>query len=174
MEKSAFNKILLNTAFCCMVIDSKIDNREVSKIIYMCKKTHMYKDFNFQDEINALISMINNGAKEFVTYYLDMVKSASLTEKQELLLIDFAINTIKADDRIKFAEVKFFKIIRPYLNVSNEKIISDFPDTGQFLVKGKISESFMKKITTMYLDNIELPKFEFISSFDNGSNDKSL
>jgi hypothetical protein len=138
----------------------------------MCKKTPFYKDFNFQNEINCLITLINKGAKEFITYYIDMIKSALLTEKEELLLIDFAINTIKADEKIKFSEVKFFKIIRPYLNVSNEKISSVFPDTGQFLVKGKLSESFLKKVTTMYLDNIELPQFDFITSFENGSNEK--
>ena len=172
MEKTAFNKILLNTAFCCMVIDSKIDSREVTKIITLCKKTPYYKDFNFQEEINGLICLINKGAKEFIAYYLEMIKNASLTEKQELQLIDFAINTIKADERIKFSEVKFFKILRPLLNVSNDKIINVFPDTGQFLVKGQLSESFLKKVTTLYLDNIELPRFEFITSFDNGSTDK--
>ena len=172
MEKTSFDKLLLNTAFCCMVIDSKIDKREVAKIITMCKKFLFYKDFNFQDEINALLSEINKGAKVFLSYYLEMLNKAVLTEKQELQLIEFALNTIKADEKIKFSEVKFFKMIRPILKISNDRILDAFPDIGQFLVKGKLSESILRKITTMYLDNIELPQFEFISLLEKGSPDK--
>jgi uncharacterized tellurite resistance protein B-like protein len=169
MEKVTFNKLLLNTAFCCMVIDSKIDKREVATIMSMCKKTPYYKHFNFEVEINALVTKINQGPKEYISSYLEMINNAALSENQELQLIEFALNTIKADEQIKFSEIKFFKIIRPCLKISNERILDVFPDIGQFLVKGKLTESFIKKITTLYLDNIELPKFEFISLFEDDS-----
>ena len=172
MEKISLDKLLLNTAFCCMVIDSKIDKREIAKIVSMCEKSHYFKNFNFQEEINILVNKINNGAKVFISYYLNMLDKALLTEKQELQVIHFALNTIKADEQIKFAEVNFFKIIRPNLKISNEKILAAFPDIGQFIVQGKLSDTFLKKVTTLYLDNIELPKFDFISLIDKSTNDK--
>jgi len=163
METISFDKLLLKTAFCCMASDGNIDNREIALIKSMCEKSALFKDFNFQEEINSLVSKINTRGKEFISYYFDLLGKSTLTEQEELTLIDFAIKTIKADEQIEFSEVKFFKNIRHRLKVSDDSILAVFPDIEQFLEEDIVTESFLDKITNQYLEAAELPQFELIS-----------
>lgn len=163
METLSFDKLLLKTAFCCMASDGNIDKRETAIIKSMCEKSPLFKDFNFQEEINSLVSKINTRGKEFITYYFDLLGKSTLTEQEELTLIDFAIQTIKADEQIEYSEIKFFKNIRHRLKVSDDSILAVFPDIEQFLEEDIVTESFLDKITNQYLEAAELPQFELIS-----------
>ena len=163
MEHISFDKLLLKTAFCCMASDGNIDNREITLIKSMCEKSSLFDDFNFQDEINKLVTKINTNGKNFISYYFDLLKANSLTEKEELTLIDFAIQTIKADEKIEYSEIKFFKNIRHRLQISDENILAVYPDIEQFLEEDIITESFLDKLTNQYLDLAELPTFEHIN-----------
>jgi uncharacterized tellurite resistance protein B-like protein len=125
-----------------------------------------------EEEINNLVTKLNTKGKEFISYYFDLLKHSVLTEQEELTLIDFAINTIKADDQIEYSEIKFFKVIRHNLKISDEKVLAVYPDIEQFLEQDIISESYLEKITNQYLETAELPQFELIHSFDTGSLDK--
>lgn len=83
-----------------MAADGNIDNREISLIKSLCKKSPLFANLNFQEEINLLVGKINTGGKAFIQYYFDLLKEANLTEHEELTLIDFAIQTINADEQI--------------------------------------------------------------------------
>ncbi len=171
MDTVTFDRLLLKTAFCCMASDGNIDKREITIIKSMCEKSSFFKEMNFQDEINVLVSKINASGKEFISYYFELLKNADLSEQDELTLIDFAINTIKADDQIEYSEIKFFKVIRHNLQISDEKIVSAYPEIESWLEQDIITESYLEKITKQYLDSAELPQFELIISLDNGSLD---
>lgn len=166
MNAKSFDKMLLKTAFCCMASDGHIDNREIALIQSMCENSQLFKDFNFQEEINILVSKINTSGKEFISYYFDLLEKSILTEAEELTLIDFAIQTIKADEKIEYSEIKFFKNIRHRLKVSDENILMAFPDIEEFLEEDIVTESFLDKITNQYLEVADLPKFELIN-FEN-------
>ena len=163
MDTISFDKLLLKSAFCCMASDGHIDNREIALIKTMCENSPLFKDFNFQEEINTLVNKINIRGKEFISYYFDLLSKSTLTEKEELTLIDFAIQTIKADEQIEYSEIKFFKNIRYRLKVSDEKVLAVFPDIEQFLEEDIVTESFLNKITSQYLEVAELPQFDLIS-----------
>ena len=163
METISFDKLLLKTAFCCMASDGNIDKREIALIKSMCEKSPLFKDFNFQEEINSLVNKINTRGKEFISYYFDILGKSELNEKEELTLIDFAIQTIKADEQIEYSEIKFFKNIRHRLKISDSNILAVFPDIEEFLEEDIAKESFIDKITSQYLEAAELPQFELIS-----------
>ena len=171
MDTISFDKLLLKSAFCCMASDGNIDNREIALIKKMCENSPLFKDFNFEEEINTLVNKINTRGKEFIYYYFELLSKSNLTEKEELTLIDFAIQTIMADDKIDYSEIKFFKNIRHRLKISDENIIAVFPDIEQFLEKDIITESFLDKITNQYLEAAELPQFELISIDTSSLND---
>ena len=97
MDTISYDQLLLTTAFCCMASDGYIHKREIALIKTMCEKSKLFKDFNFQEEINSLVKKINTRGKEFITYYFELLDQSVLTEKEELTLIDFAIQTIKPD-----------------------------------------------------------------------------
>lgn len=163
METISFDKLLLKTAFCCMASDGNIDKREIALIKSMCEKSTLFKDFNFLEEINSLVSKINTRGKEFISYYFDLLGKSNLSEKEELTLIDFAIQTIKADEKIEYSEIKFFKNIRHRLKIDDENILAVFPEIEQYLEEDIITESFLDRIKKQYLEIAELPKFELIS-----------
>jgi uncharacterized tellurite resistance protein B-like protein len=163
MDTISFDKLLLKSAFCCMASDGHIDNREIALIKSMCEKSPLFKNFNFQEEINSLVSKINTRGKEFISYYFDLLGKSTLTEQEELTLIDFAIQTIKSDEQIEYSEIKFFKNIRHRLKVSDDNILAVFPGIEQFLEEDIVTESFLDKITNQYLEVAELPQFELIT-----------
>jgi len=160
---TTFDKLLLNTAFCCMAADGNIDKREIALIKSLCEKSSLFENLDFQSEINQLIDKINEGGKQFIQHYFDVLKQSQLTEEEELTLIDFAIQTINADEQIEYSEIKFFKNIRHRLKVSDEIILEHFPYIEQYLEQDIITESFVDKITSQYFDAAELPKFELIT-----------
>jgi uncharacterized tellurite resistance protein B-like protein len=146
-----------------MASDGNIDKREIALVKSMCEKSPLFKDLNFQEEINSLVNKINTRGKEFISYYFDLLGKSALTEKEELTLIDFAIQTIKADEQIEYSEIKFFKNIRHRLKISDGNILAVFPDLEQFLEEDIVTESYLVKITSQYLEAAELPQFELIS-----------
>jgi uncharacterized tellurite resistance protein B-like protein len=171
MNTISFDKLLLKSAFCCMASDGHIDNREIALIKSMCEKSPLFKDFNFHEEINTLVSMINTRGKEFISSYFDLLGASNLTEKEELTLIDFAIQTIKADEQIEYSEIKFFKNIRHRLKVTDENILASFPDIELYLEQDIVTEGFLDKITSQYFESSELPQFNLIINDSNSLDD---
>ena len=157
-----FSNLLFHTAFCCMTCDGDIDKREVALLNSMCAKLPMFEGFDFQTEVNLLIDKLNNKGKEFMTDYLHLLKTSSLTEDEESLIVDIAIQTIKADNVIMYSEIKFFKTIRHRLKISDEKILEKHPDFEPYLEQDIMTETLLDRITKQYLDIAELPKFEEI------------
>lgn len=174
MNTMTFDKLLLKTAFCCMAADGNIDKREISLIKSMCEKSPLFANLNFQKEINQLVSKINTNGKAFIQHYFDLLKITELSEQEELTLIDFAIQTINADEQIEYSEIKFFKNIRHRLRINNEKILKAFPNIEMFLEEDIITESILDRITKQYLDIAELPFFELIDVDNNTKNDTSI
>jgi uncharacterized tellurite resistance protein B-like protein len=167
MDIITFDKLLLKTAFCCMAADGNIDSREIYFIKSLCEKSPLFSNFNFQEEINLLVGKINSGGKSFIQYYFNLLKDAHLTEEEELTLIDFAIQTINADEQIEYSEIKFFKNIRHRLNISDEKILDRFPDIELYLEDDIITDGYLDKITSHFFEISELPQFELISLSEN-------
>ena len=164
MEPITFDKLLINTAFCCMASDGNIDKREIKLIKSMCEKSPLFKDLNFQEEINQLVKNINSKGKVFIQEYFNQLKNAELSKQEELTLIDFAIQTINADEQIEYAEIKFFKNIRHRLKISDENILEAYPDIEMYLEEDIKTDSYLDKITSQYLNTAELPQFELITN----------
>ena len=146
METISFDRLLLKTAFCCMASDGNIDKKEVALIKKLCEKSPVFKDFDFKKEINALL------------------KDADLSDDEELALIEFAVETIKADELIEYSEIKFFKAIRHNLKLSDEKILAKHDDIEFWLEDDISTESNIDKVINQYLEVANLPQFELITS----------
>lgn len=163
METITFDKLLLKTAFFCMAADGNIDKREIEMLKSLCQNLDLSKTSDFQEEVNRLVNGINTDGKQFIKHYLELLNNTNLTQDEELTLINFAIKTIYADEQVEYTEIKFFKNIRHRLKISDENILSVYPDIEQFLEEDIITESFLDKITNQYLETAELPKFNEIT-----------
>ena len=87
MNTIDFNKLLLKTAVCCMASDGNIDEKEIAKVKSMYEKSELFSGLDFQEELNQLINKINLKGKGFFNYYFDLLKRASLTQQEELMII---------------------------------------------------------------------------------------
>lgn len=166
METISFDRLLLKTAFCCMASDGHIDKNEVLIIKKLCEKTPVFKDFDFKKEINALVSRLNANGKDFLNYYFSLLKDSNLTNEQELALIEFAVETIKADEQIEYSEIKFFKAIRHNLKLTDEQILSKHEDIEFWLEDDISSESNIDIIIGKYFEVANIPHFELHNLFD--------
>lgn len=169
MATLPFNRLLLKTSFFCMASDGRIDDREISLIKTLCEESSYFKEFEFEEELNQLITKINTRGKEFVNYYFELLNDAELTEDEELILINIALQTINADEEVDYAEIKFFKNIRHRLNVSDNKILEQHPDIEMYLEDDIVTDNILERITKQYLEIADLPTFEFIKSEKNST-----
>lgn len=166
MEKLIFNKLLLKTAFSCMACDGDIDKREVALIKAMHQKEKIFGEIDINQELDKLLLEINRDSHNFLRSYFKELTSTELAEQEELKLIEVAINTIKADDKVEYSEVRFFKVIRSKLKIANEPILALHPDFEEYLEQDIISESYLTRLQDDFFDIQNLPKFELISLID--------
>lgn len=124
-------ELYLKTIFCCIACDGDIATEEVGMVRELCAKDKLFHDIDSEKCINSWIAEINEQGALFLQSYLKELKSVVLNETDQLLLVSLAI---KADNRIEYAEVKFFKKIRSRLTVSDEAILAEHPDKEDFLL----------------------------------------
>ena len=154
-----------------MASDGNIDKKEVALIKKMCSKSPLFKNFDFKEEINSLVNRLNDNGKDFINYYFGLLNVANLSIEEELTLIDFAVNTIKADELIEYSEIKFFKVIRHNLKVSDEQILDAFPEIESWLEDDIIAVSNIDKLINQYFEAAELPQFELITLVSDTANE---
>ena len=77
---------------------------------------------------------INVTGALFLKRFLQELENQRLSDEEQLKIVDFAIQTIFADNRIEYSEVKFFKKIRSRLSLTDEQILTVHPDIEDFLL----------------------------------------
>jgi hypothetical protein len=167
MEQISFNKLLLKTAFSCMACDGDIDKRELILIKKIHQDTKIFGEIDINKELENLLLEINRDGHKFLKSYFNELTSTKLSEQNELKLIEVAIDTINADDKVEYSEVKFFKVIRSKLKIDDNTILSLHPDYEEYLEKDIISESYLARLQNDFFEFTKLPEFELTSIIDN-------
>ena len=166
METLHFNKLLLKTAFSCMACDGDIDKREVKLIKQLQKERKTFGEIDINAELDTLLLAINKDGQQFLKDYFNELTTTELTEANELKLIEVAIDTIKADDKVEYSEIKFFKVIRSKLNIANEPILEKHPDFEDYLEQDIITASYIARLQDDFFDTHISNEFELISKID--------
>lgn len=157
-----FDELLLKTAFCCMASDGEIAQEEIDTIQKLCHREEMLKKMDFQNEIKRFVEEINKQGMQFIKNYLDELEKTSLTELENINLLNIVFEVIFADGKVEYSEVKFFRNIRIRLSISDEAIEKNFantPDLDIFLAKDIVDHLSVEKVTQQYFSSIEIPQF---------------
>lgn len=117
-----------------MSCDGNIATEEVDMLKQLITNVDEFKDLDVQVLLDKWIGEINNNGAAFLKSYLNELKELELSTEEQLKIIDFAIRTIDADNRIEYSEIKFFKKIRFRLSVSDEEILANHPDKEKWLL----------------------------------------
>lgn len=127
-------ELYLKTVFCCIACDGDIATEEVDLVRELSAKDKLFCTIDSEKLINTWIAEINELGGKFLQSYLKEISAVDLSDKEQLLLVSLAFKAIEADNRIEYAEVKFFKKIRSKLTVSDEMILAEHPDKEDFLL----------------------------------------
>jgi len=117
-----------------MACDGDIAKEEVELIKNIASKQNTFDGINVESTINGYIALINANGTAFLKKYLCELANQKLSDEEQFQIIDFAIQTILADNRIEYSEVKFFKKIRYRLSLTDEQILAVHPDIEDFLL----------------------------------------
>ena len=172
MEKLNFQELLLKTAFSCMACDGDIDKREVKLIKKLSAETKVFGEIEINNELDNLVKTINEKGFQFLRDYFKELTNVKLTEEEELKIIEVALDTIKADEKIEYSEIKFFKVIRSKLSISNDKILEKHPDFEEYLEQDIISDSYLARLENDFFNTNSLPQFDASAIIDEIKKDK--
>lgn len=131
MEKEL---LFLKTILCCSACDGEIAQEEITTLKSIILNIDIFKTIDVECELNKLIELLNKKGAEFLMEYVDSVGKITLTEDEQLLIVKLAIDIIEADNEILYSEVKFFKQIRNNLSITDEQILTKFPDKEDYLL----------------------------------------
>lgn len=166
MKQFSINDLLLKTAFSCMTCDGSIDKQEIT----LLKKLHNERKFFGEIDLNRLLDelllRINEDSQKFLHNYFEELDACELSEVEELKIIEIAIDTIRADDKIEYSEIKFFKIIRSKLQIDDDSILAIHPDFEDFLAEDIKNDNYLQRLQNDYMSSITLPIFtniDFVS-----------
>jgi uncharacterized tellurite resistance protein B-like protein len=166
MDENSVTHLLLKTAFCCMACDGEIASEEVALIKSICKKTPALQLVDFETEINQFITDINVNSKGFLSDFFKTIEqnAPDLTEQEEFDLINIAVKVIKADNKIEYSEIKFFKAIRYCFKVNDDRVISHFSksveDIDLFL--GQDIQTTFEGITQQYFNSFSFDALQML------------
>lgn len=158
MEQQTFSELLLRTTFACMACDGDIAPEEVELIKSLDKDYHLFGYIAIDEKLQTMLDEINELGKSFLKNYLKMVKESQPDEDESIKLLDVAVKTIKADNIIQYSEIKFFKVIKANLNISDETILEKVEGIDEMWVAQDIKDYGL--LYDSYFENIELPKFD--------------
>ncbi len=145
-----------------MSCDGDIAPEEVELIKRLDREKHLFGDVDIDKELDDLVNEINEKGKGFLKQYLISLAEASLTESQELQVVDVAVQTIRIDNRIEYSEIKFFKVLRSNLTiVSDETLLEKIDGIDENYLAQDIQADYLQMYDD-YFNTIELPKFEIL------------
>lgn len=152
------NELLLKTAFACMACDGNIAPEEVELIKNFDNDGHLFGDINVDEELKSMVEDLNELGKIFLKNYLNTINESQLNEDDSIKVLDVAAKMIKADDIIQYSEIKFFKVIKANLNVSDKTILEKVEGIDDMWIAQDIKDYGI--LYDAYFENIELPKFD--------------
>lgn len=161
MTQSEFPRLLLKTVFSFMTCDGHIAAKEVAFIKAMAKEKKELVGLDIDKELNQMVDLVNLKGLDFFDDYFKKIKNTTLTEEQEILLLESAIQTITADDKVKKEEINFLKILRTALKSPDQKILDKFPKIGKdFIHKDALTDIYIKELYSNYFKQKTLPTFD--------------
>lgn len=154
------NDLLLRTAFACMSCDGDIANEEIDLIKQMAKQRHLFGDVDIDVELDKLVQEINLQGKGFLKRYLISLAEQTLTEEQEIMVADVAVQTIQSDNKVEYSEIKFFKVLRSNFKVvTDETLLEKIDGLDENYLAQDIRADYLQ-VYEDYFNTIELPKFD--------------
>lgn len=137
-----------------MTSDGEVAEDEINFIKSITNESNLVPNLNVQILIEQYVREFNSSPKDFLLNYLSELQNSNLKKTDELKVIELAIKTIESDNIIKYSEIKFFKLVRSNLSLTDEDILKVYPDIEEFLLPDAKRFDFSK------IENVRLRKID--------------
>lgn len=164
MDKNNFERILFQTAFCCMACDGEIHDAEIQELKWVYKNTLYFKDLEFTNELNLLL--INSENENIIENLFAIIEKENLSIVKELLLLEISLRIINSDKFVKEIEVQFVQYLRSKLKVPNEIIFERFGLIEFFSEKNYSEDLNSESIFRNLMSVLKTPEYEELLKFD--------
>ncbi len=152
-------ELYLKTIFCCMACDGDIATEEIAMVRKMATDTSLFGELDVESIINGYVKEINSNGVRFLNSYLNELSEATLSDEEQFVIVKLSIETIEADNKIEYSEVKFFKKIRNRLSLTDEQILGQHPDKEDWLLPDiNVAEDPVWE--NVEFENIDLSSYE--------------
>lgn len=149
---NSFENILFLTSFCCMACDGEIASEELELLNSFSKKEQLFNSLNISDEFDRCFTILKDIGDDFIKSYFQAIETIKLTEEEKLCIVDVAVKTILADNKVEYSEIKFFKSLVSSLNMSKDVILKNVSNIEDYWLEEDLSSGSDYK----YFENTEL------------------
>ncbi|MCE9105957.1 tellurite resistance TerB family protein [Bacteroides pyogenes] len=140
MENS-FNNILFLTSFCCMVIDGDIAKEELKQLQSFAEEDKLFGEINVEEEFSKCLNVLKQIGTNFVKSYLEAIEQINFSDNEKYQILEVAVKTIYADEKIEYNEIKFFKSLCNHLNLSKESIIENVANVEEYWLEDDLASN---------------------------------
>ncbi len=149
-------ELYLKTIFCCMACDGDIAQQEIAIVQSLAKDATLFGELHVEECLNSYVETINSKGIAFLKEYLQELKDADLDSEEQFVVLKLALQTIEADEKLEYSEVKFFKKIRAQLSLTDEQILVKYPDKEEFLLPDINVSDFIELESNITFNTINL------------------
>lgn len=149
------NEVLLKTAFSCAACDGEIAPSEVEMVEKLSAEKKLFGSLDVKKEMQLMVDDINKDGKVFLKNYLKMLADNNFTEDDELKIMQMAVWTIQADNKIEYSEIKFFKTLRSNFKVDDDTILQKVDGIDEMYLQQDIKRDYWE-LQEDYFSNIEI------------------
>ncbi len=107
---------------------------------------------SFNEEFNKCLDILKEIGSNFINSYFQAITTIDLNEKEKLEIIDIAVRTILADNKVEYSEIKFFKSLVSSLDIDKDLLIKSVPNIEDYWLE----EDLSGRSDYQFFDNSEL------------------
>lgn len=157
MDRAGYQRMLFRTAMLVMGCDGELHSSEIREIELAFEKSSLFKDLDFQEELDRVMAEFDENRKHVVTRYFEEIEVADLDPVQKLQILEIILRIMYADDRVDPNEVRFLRLVKSRLGVMDGIFAKRFGDLD-ILPTGHIPEKSEDTVGE-FINEVEFPDF---------------
>lgn len=150
---NSFENILFLTSFCCMACDGEIASEEVELLRNFSVHEQMFNTLDIKEEFSKCFALLTKLGNDFIKSYFQAIGKISFTDDEKISILDVAVKTILADNKVEYSEIKFFKSLFNAVNIDKNIALEKVPNIEEYWLEDDLSNN---RLDYNYFNNSDL------------------
>ena len=128
MNKEEFADIYLKVAFAAILADGEIAEEEIAALKKFNENEYYLSGYDLDSQINKYQNKFIARGYIVIKTILNELAYADISDSQKLILLNLAIQIVRADHLITLDEINFIKQLTSNLKIANFIVESNHPN----------------------------------------------